>query len=100
MEEKSSFMDGTKIIVIISDACSTGVSLHVDKHVVNQRRRVHITMKFLWGVDHSIQQLRRTHCSNQSFASQYHLFITNLGGERWVASTIARHVDSKCPHLG
>lgn len=36
MHEKQQFMDGKKLIAIISEAGSAGVSLHVDRRATNQ----------------------------------------------------------------
>src|SRR2546421_4504943 len=92
--EMEQFQSGKKRIAIISDAASTGISLHASNREENRRRRVHVTLELGWSADKQMQTFGRTHRSDQAVPPEYVLLSTELGGEKRFSSTIARRLGS------
>ncbi len=92
LNEMRLFQAGSKRVAILSDAASTGISLHASRRAGNQQRRVHITLQLGWSADRQMQTFGRSHRTDQASAPEYVLLSTDAGGERRFSSTIARRL--------
>jgi hypothetical protein len=94
VSETQAFMDGSKKVLVFSDAGGTGRSYHADLAAKNQARRVHFLLEPGWRADAAIQGLGRTNRTNQASAPLFRPVTTDVRGERRFISTIARRLDS------
>lgn len=93
-EVRDAFQSGELDVVVISEAGSSGISLHAEPR--DARRRLHIILEVPWSSESFLQQCGRTHRTNQASAPEFVLLATDLPGEsRFVAS-----IQKKLMHMG
>lgn len=94
LHEKDLFQSGKKNIAIISDAASTGISLHSSNRAANKKRRYQLALELGWSADKQMQTFGRSHRSDQSEPPEFGLLSTDAGGEKRFSSTIAKRLGS------
>ena len=93
--ERDHFQSGRKLVAILTDACSTGISLQANRSAPNTRRRVHVTIQLPWSAESVVQQFGRTHRSNQTSAPEYKLImLSGVGGESRMSAGIASKMEA------
>jgi len=94
--ERTAFQRGLKHAAVISEAASTGISLHSDRREPTaHKRRVHFCLELAWGADRVMQQLGRTHRTNAMTGPIYKFVITEkVGADTRFISTVARRLQS------
>ena len=94
LEEQRKFQSGKKRIAVLSNAAGTGIDLHASLDEPNQQRRSHYTLQSGWSADKAMQMLGRTLRTRQASSPEYHLVVSNLGGEQRFVATIAKRLGS------
>ena len=89
-----SFQDGTKMTAILSDAGGVGIGLHSDPLCGNQAKRLHIMMELPETAEKLVQQIGRSHRSNEVTPPELILVTTELGGDRKSSAMIARRMQA------
>ena len=94
LAEQQSFLDDKKQVIIISQAGSSGISLHAGFDFVNQRQRTHVILELPWSSEQLIQQCGRSHRSNQICAPDFLAISTDVAGETRFAMSVAARMQS------
>jgi len=94
LSEQLAFVTGKKRVIIISQAGSSGISLHAGFDYDNQQPRTHIILELPWSSEQLIQQCGRTHRSNQVSAPEFIAISTNVAGETRFAMSVAARMQS------
>lgn len=92
--ETEAFQNGSKRILVFTDAGGTGRSYHASLTAANQQQRVHYLVEPGWRSDRAIQGLGRTNRTHQASAPIFSLVTTDVRGELRFTSTIARRLDA------
>mmetsp|Transcript_36127 Transcript_36127/g.65502 ORF Transcript_36127/g.65502 Transcript_36127/m.65502 type:complete len:1086 (+) Transcript_36127:39-3296(+) len=92
VQEQHAFQAGVKRIAIITEAASTGISLHSDRRRsaigFMPRQRTLIMAELGFSAEKTMQQLGRVHRSNQEFPPRFEIVLSPVPGETRLASTL------------
>jgi hypothetical protein len=88
--EIDSFQRGEKKVALLSQACSSGLSLHADRDMnPNAPRRSQLVFEWPWTAIKAMQCLGRTHRARQLSAPEYVLITSDSGPDQRFAATVA-----------
>mmetsp|Transcript_52934 Transcript_52934/g.115775 ORF Transcript_52934/g.115775 Transcript_52934/m.115775 type:complete len:1228 (+) Transcript_52934:1277-4960(+) len=94
--ENRAFQSGKKLVAIITEAASAGISLHADRREEangnKPRPRRMICLELPWAADKAVQQLGRVHRSNQVHPPAFTCVVSDLGGEARFISAVTRRL--------
>lgn len=89
---KEEFQDGKRDLALISSCSSTGISLHADRKRPNSRKRIHITLEYGWGPETFLQQLGRSHRSDQVYPPEYIIIRSIAPAEERYISVMSKRI--------
>eukprot|EP00928_Gymnodinium_smaydae_P042415 TRINITY_DN28567_c1_g1_i1.p1 TRINITY_DN28567_c1_g1~~TRINITY_DN28567_c1_g1_i1.p1 ORF type:complete len:1389 (+),score=158.32 TRINITY_DN28567_c1_g1_i1:38-4204(+) len=97
-QEWGAFQSSTKRVAIITEAASTGISLHSDRKLVKighlPRPRTMIVAELGVSAEQTVQQLGRVHRSNQLYAPRIDIVLAPVPGEARIAYVLYRRLRS------
>ena len=90
LEEMAKFQGGKKRVAVLSNAAGAGIDLHSSLRAANQQKRSHYTLQAGWSADKQMQMFGRTNRTEQASPPEYHLVVSDMGGEKRFIATIAK----------
>jgi len=81
-------------IAIISEAASTGISLHSSNESANKLPRLHVILEAPWTATSTSQQMGRSHRANQAHYPAFLIPMSDIPGEARFASALAARMES------
>ena len=92
--ERDNFQTDKKRIALITQAASTGISLHADPRMGSGTKRVFISGQLSWSSDQQMQAFGRVHRAFEAVPPEYVLMAVDVGGEQRFMSSAARKLAS------
>ena len=106
---RANFMAGKADVVVISQAASTGISLHSAVGAGNDKRRRHVVLQLAWAAAATLQSCGRSHRSGQRVPPSY-VILSSGNLETRFSSVVGARIrsmsgtrgdgEAKCGHAG